>query len=178
MRSLDLRVMRVANDHELCSIGWDTVQRSTGLPNKVGTFNMFTLEFGTMPHPSPCVPRLLEDSARGMWCNPFDAMRHSSASVSQWAKDRTREDMAQDERFEIQFSLLHSRAVELCPGTIYDDDFEILFGDYGYVVWCFDEDIILPLSGSLQDQSLERAPAARPLPLSRRLAGYGILPNH
>lgn len=36
-----------------------------------------------------------------------------------------------------------------------DDDFVVLFGDRGYVVWCFDENVALPIKNSEQDPILQ-----------------------
>jgi hypothetical protein len=141
MKNLDLRIVGIANNHGLCTIGWDVSLISHKTPYWVKTFNMYTCEFGTMLHPSPAIPRKLEDTARDM--------------------------REQEGPFVLEFTLDHSGVVEHCANTIRDDDFEILFGDYGYIVWAFG-DIRLPLAGSLLDESMEIAPAARPLPLNRK----------
>jgi hypothetical protein len=142
-KNLDLRIVRVVDGNGLCSIGWDVNQRRPKNSFWVKTFNIYTYEFGTMFLPSQSIPRHMEESARGMW--------------------------EQDGPFELEFSLDHQGIVEHYPGCIYDDNFDILFGDYGYVVWCFNEDLKLPIVGSLSDDSMELAPSARPLPLNRRL---------
>lgn len=141
MKNLDLRIVRVLSNG-LCSIGWDVSLRYCKASSEVKTFNMYTCEFGAMPHPSPTIPRSLEDKARGM--------------------------VKQDEPFELEFSLEHPGVVELCASTFYHEDFEVLFGDYGYVVWSFDDDIELPVAGSLSDATIERSSTDRPLPLNRR----------
>lgn len=140
-RNLDRRIIRVIGNHGLCTIGWDVSQVNYMKPLRVKTFNMYTCEFSTMALPLHILPRRVEKSIHDVW------------------KD--------DGPFVLQFSLDHD-GVGRCVGTVCDDDFEILFGDYGYVVWCFDEDIELPVAGSLADESMEAAQAARPLPLNRR----------
>jgi hypothetical protein len=138
-RNLDRRI-RVISNHGLCTIGWDVSQVNYMKPPQVKTFNMYTCEFSTMALPLHNLPRPVEKSAH-VW------------------KD--------DGPLVHQFSLDHD-GVGRCADAVCDDDFEILFGDYGYVVWCFDEDIELPVAGSLADELMEVAPAARPLPLNRR----------
>jgi hypothetical protein len=136
----DLRIVRVVDGDGLCSVGWDVNELTAFNPHRVQTFNIYTCEFGSMLRPSQCLPRRVEDSACGMRNGPFN----------------------------IQFSLEIPGAVERCASNIGDDDFDIVFGDYGYVVWCYNEDIKLPVAGSLSDETMQRAPAARPLPLNRR----------
>lgn len=45
-----------------------------------------------------------------------------------------------------------------------DDDFVVLFGPRGWIVWSFKKEA-LPLAGSLFDETLEVPPADRPHPL-------------
>lgn len=54
--------------------------------------------------------------------------------------------------------------------TFCDDDFAVMFTETGYVVWCFDEDIKLPLAPKMSDESMAQPPASRPLPSTRRLS--------
>jgi hypothetical protein len=35
-----------------------------------------------------------------------------------------------------------------------DDEFVVLFGKYGYVVWCFDKEVKLPISGTRLDGAI------------------------
>lgn len=48
--------------------------------------------------------------------------------------------------------------------TVYDDNFAIMFREFEYTVWCFDEDIKLPLTDSQSDESPEQAWLSPPLP--------------
>ena len=117
---------------------------------------MYTTKFGSMPCPAPELPGKLEESARSWY---EDTVRIHDGQVS---KDHG--------RFEVQFSLKHPGVVKRCPDALYDDDFEILFGDYGYVVWCFDKDISLPHINALLDVSLRQGDSTTdPLPLNRRI---------
>jgi hypothetical protein len=113
---------------------------SHGNPACIKTFNMYTCKFGTKVHPSPDLPRRLKETALRLG--------------------------KQKQPFVLDFSLHHC-VVERCPTTIFDEDFEIVFGGYGYVVWAFD-DTRLPVAGSLSDLSMDVAPASRPLPLIHR----------
>lgn len=142
MRNVDLRIIRAVGSQGLCTIGWDTSLISHKEPYWVKTFNMYTHQFGTMRHPHSFqdLPDIIKESA-----HPFQ--QHSKMTV--------------------EFSIDHPDVVEHCAGTMRDDDFEILFGDYGYVVWAFD-DVKLPITGSLSDESMQITPAERPLPLNRR----------
>jgi hypothetical protein len=49
-----------------------------------------------------------------------------------------------------------------------DDDFVVLFGDEGYVVWCFDEGVSLPVTTSSADPALQDSRLYLPHPLRRR----------
>jgi hypothetical protein len=49
-----------------------------------------------------------------------------------------------------------------------DDDFVVLFGDEGYVVWCFDEKVTLPVTASSADPALQDSRLYLPHPLRRR----------
>lgn len=166
MWNLDFRIIRVINQNGLCSIGWDTSMRSKDSPDQVGTFNMYTLQFGTMPYPSPRLPIWLEHNARDIWKDPCRTL--SLPRIPIWLVNAARsidtDHGGPHGPLELDFSLQHPGVAERCPSTVGDDDFEIILGDYGYFVWCFDENIQLPLVGSLSDEALERVPAARPLP--------------
>ena len=110
------RTVRVINDSGLCIIGWDTASPSSLCPDEVGTFNIYTLKWGTQPHPRP---RYLNDADQ----------------------DSRRSDLLGSigSPILVEFSLKYGSVAELSPDTVYDDDFEILLGDHGYVVWCFNK---------------------------------------
>lgn len=156
--------VRLIDQNGLCSLGWDTTKRFEDGDSRMATFDMYTLEFRIVPRPSPRLPRPLHDSAQRVWDDP---LREFLLPRTLGGLDDVARLNRPDQTFELDFSLRHPGMIERCPDTVFDDDFEILFGDYGYVVWCFDENIRLPRAGSLLDTDMEPDPAARPLPLSR-----------
>ena len=131
--------VRVLGNDGLCTIGWE-VSQVNYQPLQVKTFNMYTCQFGKLALPLQNLPRGVENSARAVW-------KDDGPLVLQFSPDKF--------------------GIGRCANTISDDDFEIIFGDYGYVVWCFDEDIELPIAGSRMDESMEVAPVAPSLPLNQ-----------
>ena len=164
MWNLDFRIIKVFNQDGLCSIGWDTSMRSSDSPDQVATFNMYTQEFGTMPYPSPRLPIPLEYIARAVWKDPCRVLFLSTHPPLLLGAARTMDMNPGGPRgpLELEFSLQHPGVIERCPGTVADDDLEIIFGDYGYFVLCYDETIDLPTGGSFRDKEMIRAVAARP----------------
>lgn len=73
---------------------------------------------------------------------------------------------AEDARLSLGADHLdHSDQTRMMRG---DDDFVVLFGDEGYVVWCFDEEVTLPVTASSLDPALQDSRIHLPHPLQRR----------
>ena len=101
-------------------MGWDLASHARSLSDaELLTFNMYTYEFGTMPHPAPKLPRWMEGNALRSVHGRYD-----------------------------EFSSEHPR-MERSSEAFYDYNFDVVFGDYGYVVWCYDKNLELPVAETM-----------------------------
>jgi hypothetical protein len=139
-RRFDPNTLRVVEADALCIFRWVNKDQQDHT-DFVFSFDMFTHKLDTGPRTLPGVPSNLMAGIRSLSCVDGPVVLDSSVDLE---------------------TALNNAAVY---GLVDDGNFVVLFGQYGYIVWCFDKDVKLPLSGSLFDNCLEVPPADRPHPL-------------